>query len=156
VEQHRTQSQRSRATREQIIQAALAVFAFKGYAAASMDEVCLAAGCSKGGLYHHFPTKQRLLAGVVKRLAETRELLPAAGDSAPPAVPGRILLDVWAEASRDDELRALLAETAVEQRSGALTLAEVLSIGSLVQRLAQGTAPDARSAAERLGLRPAA
>ena len=56
---------RSQAAQDNIVQAALTVFALKGYALASMDDVCMAAGCSKGGLYHHFRTKHALLTAVV-------------------------------------------------------------------------------------------
>src|SRR5690349_19521825 len=70
------QALRSRATHAQIVQSALTVFALKGYGMTSMDDVCLAAGCSKGGLYHHFPTKQSVLKAVVQRLVDSGELLP--------------------------------------------------------------------------------
>ncbi len=107
------QAQRSQSARDQITQAALTVFALKGYAAASMDDVCMAAGCSKGGLYHHFPSKQAILAGVVERLTASGALLPpfqaAEGQLALPAAAiGRVLLEIWAEASHDAELRQLL------------------------------------------------
>src|SRR5262245_17711048 len=108
----RRQQARSRRTRAQIAQAALTVFALKGYAAASMDDVCLAAGCSKGGLYHHFRTKSAVRAGVVERLAEQGALAPgsdpAAAGLAPDAL-GRVLIEIWAEAARDENLRARLA-----------------------------------------------
>ena len=68
------QTVRSQNARGSIVQAALTVFALKGYAAASMDDVCMAAGCSKGGLYHHFRTKNALLRGVVARLTQTGAL----------------------------------------------------------------------------------
>ena len=73
------QTQRSQAAQDNIVQAALTVFALKGYAASSMEDVCLAAGCSKGGLYHHFRTKHALLRSVVQRLASTGALLPPFG-----------------------------------------------------------------------------
>jgi len=72
----RTQAARSQHARDQIAQAALTVFALKGFAASSMDDICMAAGCSKGGLYHHFPTKSAVLGGVVERLLVQRALLP--------------------------------------------------------------------------------
>ena len=76
------QAIRSQTARDNIVQAALTVFALKGYAATSMDDVCMAAGCSKGGLYHHFRTKNAVLRGVAGRLAQARALIPPfpAGD----------------------------------------------------------------------------
>ena len=100
----RTQAARSKATRDQIVQSALTVFALKGYAASSMDDICLAAGCSKGGLYHHFRTKLAVLSGVVERLGQTGGLLPpfVAGTMQADAM-GRVLIEIWAEAARVDE-----------------------------------------------------
>jgi len=48
--------------------AALAVFAEKGFHAARMDEIAARAGRSKGSLYHHFGSKQELLLAVVGEL----------------------------------------------------------------------------------------
>ena len=49
---------------EKIIQAARKQFAKKGYALASMDEIAKSANVSKGGLYHHFPSKEELFLSV--------------------------------------------------------------------------------------------
>lgn len=107
----RTQAARSQHAREQIAQAALTVFALKGFAAASMDDICMAAGCSKGGLYHHFPTKSAVLTGVVERLTAFGGLLPPFREQdapLPPQALGRVLIDIWTEAARDEALRARL------------------------------------------------
>jgi len=45
--------------------AALVVFAEKGFHAARMDEIAARAGRSKGSLYHHFESKQELLLAVL-------------------------------------------------------------------------------------------
>jgi AcrR family transcriptional regulator len=156
---------RSQAARDQIVQAALTVFALKGYTAASMDDVCLAAGCSKGGLYHHFPTKSAVLVAVVDRLAATGALVPpfavgpATGTLTPPAL-GRVLIEVWAEASRDERLRAQLRAgyeaqmDASLQREGDIT--DILRIGTLIQLLTRGETLDAGEAARKLGIEHAA
>ncbi|MCJ8012886.1 TetR/AcrR family transcriptional regulator [Paenibacillus sp. KQZ6P-2] len=47
-------------TKQTIVDAAKDLFAAKGYAATSMAEICSAAGCSRGGLYHHFDSKEDL------------------------------------------------------------------------------------------------
>lgn len=49
---------------EKIIQAARKQFAKKGYALASMDEIAKSANVSKGGLYHHFPSKEELFVSL--------------------------------------------------------------------------------------------
>lgn len=163
------QAARSQSAREQITQAALTVFALKGYAAASMDDVCMAAGCSKGGLYHHFPSKPAILAGVVERLARAGALLPpfqaAEGQfSLPSGAVGRVLLEVWAEASHDDELRRQLRagyEACIDRslRDGSgdrPALGEILRIGVLVQLLTRTDDVDVDEAARRLGIERAA
>jgi AcrR family transcriptional regulator len=160
MEPRRTQAARSQATRDQIVQAALTVFALKGYAAASMDDICLAAGCSKGGLYHHFRAKRAVLAAVVERLAAANALLPPANGDVPlpPAALGRVLLDIWGEAVRDDALRERLRDgyAAVAETEPALDLGRLLRIGALVQLLTRGEDLDPSSVAARLGLERAA
>jgi AcrR family transcriptional regulator len=49
----------------EIVQAALAVFAQKGFAAARLEEIAARAGVSKGALYLYFETKQDLFRAVV-------------------------------------------------------------------------------------------
>ncbi|MEW6704483.1 MAG: TetR/AcrR family transcriptional regulator [Pseudomonadota bacterium] len=46
--------------REQILQAAAALFLAQGFDATSMDQVRQRAGVSNGSLYHHYPTKNHL------------------------------------------------------------------------------------------------
>jgi AcrR family transcriptional regulator len=59
-----TQTERSTATRGRILEAARALFAERGWAATSVDEVVRAAGVTKGALYHHFRDKTDLLRAV--------------------------------------------------------------------------------------------
>jgi AcrR family transcriptional regulator len=49
----------------EIVQAAMAVFAEKGFAAAKLDEIAARAGVSKGALYLYFATKEDLFRAVV-------------------------------------------------------------------------------------------
>ena len=62
------------ATRERILQAALSVFAERGYHRAAVDDIVRASGTSKGAVYHHFPNKEALFLALVdefsSRLAE--------------------------------------------------------------------------------------
>lgn len=161
------QTLRSQAARDNIVQAALTVFALKGFAAASMDDVCMAAGCSKGGLYHHYRTKNAVLRAVVGKLAASGALLPPftsseAAAALPSASLGRVLIDIWAEAARDPELReqlraaydTRLAERVETPTGGALS--DILRVGALVQLLTRSDDADADEAARRLGIERAA
>jgi AcrR family transcriptional regulator len=51
----------------EIVGAAMAVFAEKGYAAARLDEIAARAGVSKGALYLYFETKEDLFRAVVEQ-----------------------------------------------------------------------------------------
>jgi AcrR family transcriptional regulator len=51
----------------EIVGAAMAVFAEKGYAAARLDEIAARAGVSKGALYLYFETKEELFRAVVEQ-----------------------------------------------------------------------------------------
>src|SRR5947199_2986001 len=57
------------ATRERIVDAALACIARVGYRKTTFDDVAREAGCARATLYRHFPGKQPLMAAVVDREA---------------------------------------------------------------------------------------
>jgi AcrR family transcriptional regulator len=67
---------RSDARPEEIVEAALAVFAEKGFSAARLDDLAKGAGVSKGTLYLYFADKEALFKAVVQRyiLAAVGEL----------------------------------------------------------------------------------
>jgi len=81
-----TQS-RGEETRNRILDAALEAFARYGYDGTGVAEICRRAGLTKGGFYHHFPSKQdvflemleRWLEGIDEQLAAVR-----AGDESVP------------------------------------------------------------------------
>src|SRR5699024_6668292 len=69
------------------LRAALAVFARHGYHGASIRSIAEAAGLSVPGLYHHYKSKQVILAAIVdsameEMLDHTRAAAADAGDSA--------------------------------------------------------------------------
>lgn len=57
------------ATRDRILQAALQVFAEKGYHRAAVDDIVRASATSKGAVYHHFPNKEALFMALVDELS---------------------------------------------------------------------------------------
>ncbi|QJS99026.1 TetR/AcrR family transcriptional regulator [Streptomyces asoensis] len=52
-------------TRQTILTAAAKVFEERGYQAATISEILLTAGVTKGALYFHFPSKEDLAEGVI-------------------------------------------------------------------------------------------
>jgi len=54
--------------RDRIMEAAEVVFSEKGYHDAAMDEIVRRTDMSKGGLYFHFPSKERLFFAVMDHL----------------------------------------------------------------------------------------
>jgi AcrR family transcriptional regulator len=62
----RTQVERTRASREKIIQAAIDFFAQHGFRGTKMADIAKAANLTEPGLLHHFPSKTHLLMEVLK------------------------------------------------------------------------------------------
>jgi AcrR family transcriptional regulator len=62
--------------KEQILEAAVKVFAEKGFRAAKMQEVANAAGIANGTVYNYFRSKDEVLLALLERLNET-EARPA-------------------------------------------------------------------------------
>lgn len=59
-----TRIERARATREALVRAARELFAERGFAATSTNEVVERAGVTRGALYHHFGAKEDLFEAV--------------------------------------------------------------------------------------------
>jgi AcrR family transcriptional regulator len=70
---------RKEARPAEIIDAALAVFADQGFAAAKLDEIARRAGVSKAALYLYFETKEELFRAAARRLVAP-QLEAIAGD----------------------------------------------------------------------------
>src|SRR5947209_17368481 len=92
----RAARQDGRKARDELLTAALRVFARRGYRQAGVDEIAAAAGYSKGALYWHFSGKEDLLQALVEERidARMREMV-ALLESAPPE------RDMSVEASRE-------------------------------------------------------
>ena len=119
-----------KSSRERLLEAAVKVFADRGYQAASVDEIAAAAGLSKGAVYWNFSSKDELFHALLeeridRQIEETAEILRSAPTDRPidPEVANRwedmlgrerelMLLsqEHWARAVRDPELRARYAE----------------------------------------------
>src|SRR5262245_24516709 len=76
----------SEATRAAITKAARRLFAKKGYAGTSLNEIVSAASVTTGAVYHHYGDKKGLFRAVVEDLEETmmtRILAQAAAEPDP-------------------------------------------------------------------------
>ncbi|GII25913.1 TetR/AcrR family transcriptional regulator [Planosporangium mesophilum] len=108
AEQRRTW--RSPDRRDEILRAAFALFAERGYRGTSLAAVADRAGLSQPGLLHHFPGKEALLAGVLQMYEKIDAGRLFTGPTATTAT--ETSLDRLAEvieynASRPDAVRAL-------------------------------------------------
>jgi AcrR family transcriptional regulator len=116
--------QRSIETKGKIRQAAQDLFSRSGFESASVSEICILAGVSKGAFYHHFPSKQSVfmelltewLRGLDEALENFRSIQPEVPQSLiqmaailPEIIKtaeGRlpIFLEFWVHAARDPSL----------------------------------------------------
>ncbi len=121
-----SRAERKEMTRELLLDAAIDVFAAKGYHGASLDDVAEAAGFTKGAVYSNFTRKSDLFRALLEREAErTASALREAVDTVPlrllPEVAGELLrrpeadpqmqtlqVEFWLAATRDASLRAPL------------------------------------------------
>ncbi|MEV7996149.1 TetR/AcrR family transcriptional regulator [Streptomyces sp. NPDC086077] len=123
---------RSRATRQRLLEAAVACLAEHGWAGSTVTVVAERAGVSRGAAQHHFPTREDLFTAAVEYVAEERSdalraLFPqgAAGDreemvrALVDLFTGplfRAALHLWVAASNEDQLRPRVTE--LEARVG--------------------------------------
>ncbi|WP_061961520.1 TetR/AcrR family transcriptional regulator [Demequina flava] len=119
--------------RAQILSAALTCFSRDGFHGASMSDIIAEAGVSAGTVYRYFPSKAELtIAAAQSVFMPARNQFSHFTSAAPPARPTAaiahvfeelvtradagplrmtpLILEVWAEATRDDGLRTPLTE----------------------------------------------
>ena len=73
-----TQAERTEATRGKLVSTARRLFAEKGYAATSTEEILGAAAVSRGAMYHHFTGKADLFLSVFQQV--DREVFDSVGE----------------------------------------------------------------------------
>ncbi len=64
--------------RARLIEAARSLVRHKGFAATSVDDLCAAAGVTKGAFFHHFPSKEALGVALIEDWTETTGAMFAA------------------------------------------------------------------------------
>jgi AcrR family transcriptional regulator len=115
---------RSRATRERLLEAAVASLAESGWARTTVATVAARAGVSRGAAQHHFPTRGDLVTAAIRYMTDVRLGELRATVAAPPEGSNRTrwalsqiaglytgalftaALHVWTEAAVDPGLRA--------------------------------------------------
>jgi TetR/AcrR family transcriptional repressor of nem operon len=69
----------SPSAKEKLLEAALSVIRTKGYAATTVDDLCRAAGVTKGAFFHHFQSKEELAVAAARYWSEkTSEIFASA------------------------------------------------------------------------------
>ncbi|WP_367043067.1 TetR/AcrR family transcriptional regulator [Streptomyces sp. Je 1-332] len=119
---------RSRATRQRLLEAAVACLAESGWAGSTVSVVAERAGVSRGAAQHHFPTREDLFTAAVEYVAEQRSTalreLPAQDRASVVAAlvdlyTGplfRAALHLWVAASHEPQLGSRVTE--LEARVG--------------------------------------
>jgi AcrR family transcriptional regulator len=107
----RTTTPEGREQRERILRAALELFTAHGFRGASLDAVAAAVGISRQGVLHYFPSKTKLLLGVLELRDELSiERAEASGETEL----SRGLLALVAHNQRDPDLTRLFTVLAAE------------------------------------------
>src|SRR5207245_5422880 len=101
-------------TRQRILNAAMEVFAARGYHRAVVDTITAASGTSKGAFYHYFPSKQAIFLTLMDELASDVEhgveLVIASEQGALAKVEAALQVVLETAAARRDLVRILLIE----------------------------------------------
>ena len=108
------------ATRQLLISVARELFAEKGFAATSIEEIIQKAGVARGALYHHFPGKDALFRAVYDEVqAETASRMVAAALAGPEPWEGvRAGLSTFLDACLEPEFRRIVVLDSVPVLSG--------------------------------------
>ena len=63
-------SQASHSSKTKLLDAAMTVIRIKGYSATTVDDICHAAGVTKGSFFHHFKSKDELALAAAEHFSE--------------------------------------------------------------------------------------
>jgi AcrR family transcriptional regulator len=108
--------------REAILDAALEVFARRGYNGSSIDEIAHTAGISKALIYEHFPSKRDLHASLLER--NVQEIFERLAEAAATSDPGDVRLRAGVDAfldfveTRRDAFRMLFRDAVEPEVAG--------------------------------------
>ncbi|GAA4807071.1 TetR/AcrR family transcriptional regulator [Tomitella cavernea] len=118
------QQDRSRATRQRLLESTIELLAVHGWAGSTVAEVAEHAGVSRGAAQHHYPTREDLITGALEYMFDGRMTELRGGAAEIGAGPSRTLhvvqgvvdhftgnlfkaaLQVWTAAAADEQLRA--------------------------------------------------
>ncbi|MET7515421.1 TetR/AcrR family transcriptional regulator [Streptomyces sp. NPDC005480] len=139
------------ARRRQILDGATRCFALNGFHATSMQDVLKSVNLSAGAVYRYFSGKEELIGAIVTEvLDEIRGVFESAGAESPPAPPDvlvgrvlsrilgmrpglthegvsvfpRLMVQVWTETLRNDELSRVMREGYVGVRTAWVKIVE--------------------------------
>jgi AcrR family transcriptional regulator len=130
-------------TKRALVSAAHRLFARRGYAATSLDEICERAGVTKGALYHHFSGKQELFAAVYDELGQelVREGSAAADPRSDLVQQLRDAAQAFLDVCTGPGARRIIAEsTGVLGWEGCRAMDERFTLGLLRSALESGVA----------------
>jgi AcrR family transcriptional regulator len=136
------QQERSRATRQRLLEAAIECLADVGWSGSTVAVVAERAGVSRGAAQHHFPTREDLVTSAVEYVSQERLAQLRAHGADLPAGPGRTqavvdmiercytgpvfraAIHLWVAASSDERLRerVLVLEANVGREAHRLAL----------------------------------
>jgi TetR/AcrR family transcriptional regulator, fatty acid metabolism regulator protein len=116
-------SEKGRARREQILDAAFSTFAHRGFRETSMDEIATAASTSKGGVYFHFPTKETIF----------RELMRTTADRLADKVARAVAAETEPIARAEAGIRTVLLTFAGHRTTARLLLIDAVGAGRTFQ-----------------------
>jgi AcrR family transcriptional regulator len=106
--------------REQLLDAALAVFSAEGYSAAKVSDIVGRAGVAQGTFYLYFRSKQEVVLALFERFQEALIEARCAADPAPPTTPAQFRAAVL------EKTRAILRAALAHRPLAALFMKEAM------------------------------
>lgn len=164
-------SPRRHETREKLLDAALAVFAEHGLQGASVEEVCGAAGFSRGAFYSNFSSKEELFVALLEREYQARvvevterasalgETIRSGGGSLSPEAAARFITEFFVPIGTDAKFMLLESEfwlLAMRDPSGVPEIEQVLELQDRFHNALVAVVDDVVSSAGRRFVVPVA